>query len=119
MFYMFGASVVCGVLMSICFSLPEWISLKHIQLGLSTRQLNAFVLLMHVCISYIIFSFFSSMLSDWLGEYEWNGLIVTTPCPEKNGTNNFDKYKCLVVILAWNVVKVMQNQSNTTKVRRT
>ena len=50
---------------------------------------------------------------------------ISTPCPEKNGTNNVlgitltDKYKCRVVILALNVVKVMQNQTNTTKVHHT
>jgi len=32
---------------------------------------------------------------------------------------NFDKYKCIVAILARNVIKVMQNQTNTTKVHHT
>jgi len=41
-----------------------------------------------------------------------------TPCPEKNGTNNVLGITLantnIVVILAQNVVKVMQNQTNTT-----
>jgi len=50
--------------------------------------------------------------------------LQTTPCPEKNGTNNvlgvtLTNTKCIVVILAKNVVKVMQNQTNTTEVHHT
>ena len=48
--------------------------------------------------------------------------LLTTPCLEKNGTtiffrHNLDNKKYIVVIFAQNIVKVMRNQTNTTKVR--